>query len=146
MYSLTRRRRPRMWEEMERFNRDWSRLLSEERGAGRFSSQVFPPINLYDDGEAFVVRAEIPGVNKDELEIHATQEALSIRGERKREATQENASFHRRERDYGRFDRSVSLPLPIDPDKIAASYRQGVLEVKLPKAEEMKPRKVTVDA
>ena len=146
MYSLTRRRRPRIWEEMERFNRDWSRLFNEERSAGRFSSHVFPPINLYDDGETFVVRAEMPGVNKDELEIHATQDALSIRGERKRETTKENASFHRRERDYGRFDRSVSLPLPVDPDKIVASYKQGVLEVKLPKAEEMKPRKVTVNA
>ena len=146
MYSLTRRRRPKIWEEMERFNRDWNRLFNGERGLGRFSSHVFPPINLYDDGEEFVVRAEIPGVDKNELEIHATQEALSIRGERRREAARENASFHRRERDYGHFDRSVSLPLPINPDKIVATYKHGVLEVKLPKAEEMKPRKVTVDA
>jgi HSP20 family protein len=135
-----------MWEEMERFNRDWSRFFGGEHGQPRFSSHVFPPINLYDDGESFVVRAEIPGIDKNDLEINATADALSIKGQRKRGSTTENASFHRRERDYGNFDRSVTLPLPINPEKIVASYKLGVLEVVLPKAEEMKPRKVAVEA
>ena len=146
MYSLTRRRTPRIWEEMERFNRDWNRFLGGEHSLQRPSSRVFPPINLYDDGESFVVRAEIPGIDKNDLEIHATSDSLSIKGQRKRESTTENMSFHRKERDYGNFDRSVSLPLPIDPEKIVASYKLGVLEVVLPKAEEMKPRKVAVEA
>jgi HSP20 family protein len=131
---------------MERLNRDWSRFFGGAQGQTRFSSQVFPPINLYDDGESFVVRAEIPGIDKNDLEIHATADALSIKGQRKRENTTENVSFHRRERDYGYFDRSVSLPLPINSEKIVASYKLGVLEVVLPKAEEMKPRKVAVEA
>ncbi|MCP4196390.1 MAG: Hsp20/alpha crystallin family protein [Proteobacteria bacterium] len=146
MYCLTRRRAPRIWEEMERFNRDWSRFFGGAHGQTRFSSHVFPPINLYDDGESFVVRAEIPGIDKNDLEINATADALSIKGQRKRGSTTENASFHRRERDYGHFDRSLTLPLPINPEKIVASYKLGVLEVVLPKAEEMKPRKVAVEA
>ena len=146
MYSLTRRRRPRIWEEMERFNRDWNRFFGGEFGTHRFSARVFPPINLYDEGESFVVRAEIPGIEKEDLEIQATADSLSIKGQRKRAHAEENASYHRRERDYGHFDRSVSLPLPINPEKIVASYKLGVLEVVLPKAEEMKPRKVTVEA
>jgi HSP20 family protein len=135
-----------MWEEMERLNRDWNRFFGGEHGPQRVSSRVFPPINLYDDGESFVVRAEIPGIDKNDLEIHATADALSIKGQRKRQSKTENTSFHRKERDYGHFDRSVSLPLPINPEKIVASYRLGVLEVMLPKAEQIKPRKVAVEA
>jgi len=135
-------RTPSMWNEMARLTREMDRLFGEARaesGAG-----VFPPLNLYDDGESLIVRAEVPGIDPKDLEINATMNALSIKGERKMQHTDENASFHRRERSHGMFSRTISLPQEIDPNKVQASYKLGVLEVMLPKAEAVKPRKIEI--
>jgi len=134
-----------LWEEMARLNREIGRVYNEAAPAAfELPGGVFPPLNVYDDGESYVVRAEVPGIDPQEIELQATSRSLSIKGERKREAGAENASFHRRERDYGVFNRSLSLPEPVNPDKIAASYKLGVLEVILPKAEEAKPKTIAV--
>ena len=137
-------RAPNVWSEMSRLSREMDRLLGEASATSRAS--VFPPLNLYDDGESLVVHAEIPGIDPEDLEIDATMNALTIKGERKRSEVDEKASFHRRERSHGTFSRSINLPQEIDPDKVQASYKLGVLEIMLPKAEEAKPRKITVKA
>ena len=110
----------------------------------RRSAGVFPPVNIYDDGEAFMVRAEIPGVDKGSLDISVKGKELTLRGERKIEPTRPEADFHRRECKGGQFRRVVTLPDAVEADKISASYKDGVLEVVLPRVPEVQPRKITI--
>jgi HSP20 family protein len=110
-----------------------------DMGAG-----VFPAVNVYDDGEKFLVRAELPGFHKDSLEVTAQGDQLTLRGERHIDAPDAKASFHRREREGGQFRRVVTLPQAVDSANISATYKNGVLEVVLPRAPELKPRKITV--
>lgn len=133
---------PDIWSQMDRLSREMDQLFGRTRGTAQVG--VYPALNLYDDGESIVVRAEVPGMDPQELEINATGRALTIAGERKRPAVDEQASAHRRERGYGKFRRAISLPQEIDPDKVQASYKLGVLEVIMPKAEAAKPRKIEV--
>lgn len=133
-----------LWDEMSRMSRDMNRLFG---GAYRGTrAGVYPPLNVYDDGESFVVRAEIPGIDPSEIEVHATGNSVTIKGERRREEADEKASFHRRERGHGVFSRTLELSQPVNPDKVNATYKLGVLEVVLPKADEAKPRKIGVAA
>ncbi|MHB8874715.1 MAG: Hsp20/alpha crystallin family protein [Myxococcaceae bacterium] len=112
--------------------------------AARESAGVFPPVNLYDDGTSFMVRTEIPGVDKDSIEVTAAGDQLTIRGERVVLPAGPEASYHRRECDGGQFRRTVTLPQPVDAEAIKASFKQGVLEVLLPRVPEKKPRKIAV--
>ncbi len=135
---------PSVWSEMSRLSREMDRLFSDTSAVSR--AGVFPPLNLYDDGESLVVRTEIPGIDPKSLELNAATNALTIKGERKRVEAGEKASFHRRERGYGSFSRSLNLPHEIDPTKVKASYKLGVLEVLLPKAEAARPRKIEIQS
>jgi HSP20 family protein len=127
------------------FRREWENAPSSNgRLAARHSVGVFPPVNLYDDGEAYLVRAEIPGIDKDSFDISSKGEQIVIRGERVIEAVEESANFHRREREGGQFRRVLNLPLPIDGNKVSAEYKNGVLEIYAPRAEEAKPRKIKI--
>ncbi|MFU8803413.1 MAG: Hsp20/alpha crystallin family protein [Bradymonadaceae bacterium] len=125
------------------FRRDRESL---EGGVGRMAPRqsvgVFPPVNLYDNGESYLVRAEMPGIDKDNLDISSKGDQLVIRGERVIEAVEESANFHRREREGGQFRRVLTLPQPIDGGKVSAEYKNGVLEIYAPRAEEAKPRKI----
>jgi HSP20 family protein len=105
---------------------------------------VFPLLNLTEDKDNYYLRAELPGVKTDELNIEATGNNLSITGERKIAAEDQSARFHRRERDAGRFSRAVTLPGHIDHDKISASMANGMLTVTIPKAESAKPRQIQI--
>lgn len=133
-----------IFEEMNRLNRQMNQLFGNAQTRSPLASDVFPPLNIYDDGESFFIRAEMPGIDPDRLEVHATTEALTIKGERPRVEPHEGASYHRRERDHGRFNRSITLPQPVNPDKIIANYKLGVLDIMLPRAEEAKPRRVQI--
>lgn len=133
---------PSMWNELSRFSREMDRFFCDSKASSK--AGVFPSLNLFDDGENLVVRAEVPGLDPDGLEITATNNALSIKGERKGPTIGDEASAHRREREYGIFSRSVNLPQEVNPDNVQASYKLGVLEVVLPKSEEAKPRKIQV--
>jgi HSP20 family protein len=139
MLGWRRHRFPDLFEEMSRMNRMFDRFHGFERGA-----HVFPPMNVYDDGESYAVRAEIPGIDPADLEIQATARALKIKGERKPVSGDSKVSYHRREREHGYFNRSLNLPQPVDPDKIVASYKDGVLEVVLPKADEVRARRIQI--
>lgn len=112
--------------------------LSARRSAG-----VFPALNVYDDGTRFLVRAELPGVDKSSLEITAEGEELTVAGERT-VAVPEQASEHRKEAWTGKFRRTVTLPQLFDADQIEARYENGVLEVTLPRHQSVSPRKISV--
>lgn len=107
-------------------------------------SGVYPPVNVTQDDERFYVRAELPGVAARELSITALRNRLSISGKREIKKEHDRVSYHRRERADGPFNRTLTLPAPIDADRIEARYAGGVLTVILPKAEEAKPRQIVV--
>lgn len=113
--------------------------LGAPRGAG-----VFPPVNVFENDGAYLVRAEIPGVDKETLDVSVKGEELTLRGERRIHGAEPSAAYHRRERGAGAFRRVVTLPRPVDAERIRASYKNGVLEVELPFVPELKPRKIEI--
>ncbi|MFP4600494.1 MAG: Hsp20/alpha crystallin family protein [Persicimonas sp.] len=115
-----------------------------QTGTTRRTSGVFPAINMYDDGESFLVRAELPGVDSESLDISAKGDQLVIRGERSTETPAAEADLHRREREGGQFRRAVSLPQEIDPEGVEARLEHGILEVYAPRSARQKPRKVQI--
>jgi HSP20 family protein len=112
----------------------------------RASAGVFPLINLTEDKDSYYVRAELPGVKADELDIQVTGNNLSISGERKIAAEDEGAKYHRREREAGTFSRMVGLPGEVNTDKVEASLEDGILNVVVSKAEIAKPKQITVSS
>jgi HSP20 family protein len=103
-------------------------------------------MNVTEDKDSFYVRAELPGLKPDELDISVTGDTLSLSGERKIPAEDENAQYHRREREAGKFSRIVSLPSQVNTGKVEASCKDGILTITLPKAEAAKPKQITIKA
>jgi HSP20 family protein len=111
-------------------------------GSGR--ARVFPAVNLWEKGDNFYLEAELPGVNRDDLDISAAGNELTLRGQRG--APQgENVTCHRQERGFGEFNRVITLPVEVDAEKIEALLKDGVLTLTLPKAEVAKARKIKVN-
>ncbi len=134
---------------MYAFQRDLGRLFRDffgeapEREAGEEAAWA-PLLDLSETPEAFYVRVEIPGVEKDKLELSVEQGVFTIRGERPPEAQAEEETCIRAERAVGRFARSIALPDSADPEKVSATYRNGVLEVQIGKREAAKARKIAI--
>ncbi len=131
----------------EGYNNGASAPATEGRGqspapfAGRLWS---PAVDVAETGNEIVLRAELPGMAQDDIDIELTGDTLTLRGERKFEAEERRDSFVRVERAYGKFQRSFTLGVPVQHDAVTATYQDGVLEVHLPKSEANKPRKVQV--
>jgi HSP20 family protein len=106
---------------------------------------VFPAVNVFSDRDGYVVRMEIPGASPDQINIESHGRTLTISGKRESGALQ-GGSFHRRERNSGQFSRSLQLPADLDMSRAEASYKQGMLTLRIPKKEEAKPRQITVKA
>lgn len=135
------------FEQLDRMRRQFDQLFGDlpETRRGLPGSGVFPQINLTEDADKFYVRAELPGVKADQIEMLATAKNLSISGERKIEAENEGVRYHRREREAGKFSRILAMPTEIDPNRIEAKMQDGILTIHVPKAEAVKPRQVTVN-
>lgn len=136
----------RPFHELERMRQDMDRIFSNlydpasrERRAG-----VFPLVNVTEDGNTYYVRAELPGLAAEDLNISATGNNISLSGERRIASESENARYHRREREAGTFNRVISLPDDIDVENISARLTDGVLTVVIPKSEKAKPRMITI--
>jgi HSP20 family protein len=134
------------FEEVDRMRMEMDRLTDSltRRFLGGPAAGVFPLMNLTEDKDNYYVRAELPGLKADEVDISVTGKTLSIAGERKFPAEDEKAQYHRREREAGRFSRIISLPAQVDPDKVDAQCAEGVLTVVLPKTETAKPKQIAV--
>jgi HSP20 family protein len=115
---------------------DWLRDMTTSQGP-------FPPINVFQQGEDILAIIELPGVDKNALEIQAKENTIRISG-KKALKYPDGVSLHRRERIAGEFDRTLSLPVQVDPDSIRAEYRDGILALFLPRAEADKPRNIKV--
>jgi len=116
---------------------DWARTPSVFGG-------WTPAIDLVENKENVVVRAELPGMRKEDIEVTLHEGTLSLAGERKSEMKVEEAGLYRSERFFGRFQRAISLPAPVAGDKVKADYKDGILTVTLPKTEEAKPKQIDV--
>jgi HSP20 family protein len=103
-----------------------------------------PRVDIAETDEAFVIKVEIPEVNKDDVKVTVDNGVLTIRGERKQEKEEEGKKFHRVERHYGSFARSFTLPDNVDETKVTASFKDGMLKLQIPKAEEAKPEVIEV--
>ena len=111
-----------------------------------FGGAWMPPVDIYTTGaHELVIKAEVPGMSKDEIDITIENFTLTIRGEKKTEQAVKDDQFHRVERSYGTFTRSFALPHTVDAHKVEADYKDGVLTVKLPQREEAKPRQIKVN-
>ena len=113
-------------------------------GSRTSGSGVFPLVNVFTDGDDFVLVAELPGVKKEDLDIQVQGDALRIQG-KKAIGYDDHASVHRRERSAGQFDRTLTLPAELDTSKVQAEYRDGVLTLRLPRAASAKPRQVAIN-
>jgi HSP20 family protein len=113
------------------------------RGAGLAHTGVHPPVNLYETGDGYVLTAELPGLRVEDIEISIERDRLTLHGERRIEHPHD-ASVHRVERRAGAFRRTVQLPLEVDGEKVEAVYRNGVLTLRIPKAPQHQPRRITV--
>jgi len=114
------------------------------RDTGLFSGWS-PALDLYDDKDALVVSAELPGMKKEEINISLHENVLTISGERRHERENKEGETFRSERYFGKFQRSVSLPTKVQVNGVKASYKDGILTVQLPKAEEAKPKQIEVN-
>lgn len=141
---MYRRQAPNMWQEMDRIQREMNRMFRSTEGVQLHPAPNFPAMNIWANENGQLITAEIPGVEPDELEISVTGEILTLSGLRKPEMIGDETTWHRRERGYGRFKRSIQLPYPVQSDKIEASFKNGVLNISLPRAEQDKPRKIVI--
>ncbi len=132
--------------ELENLQRRMDRLFQAALGWEPFPRRggVYPLVNISEDHDHFYVRAELPGVRPEDLDITIKDHQLILRGERKIPTEEKNITYHRRERESGFFRRAVRLPGPVNPDKVEAVSKDGVLTITLAKPEEIKPRQITV--
>jgi len=103
-----------------------------------------PALDVREDKESFSIRVELPGMKREDIEVALQNGALVISGERKEEKIHEGTEVHRQERFYGKFSRALTLPAAVTGDKVKAQYKDGILTVTLPKAEEAKPKAITI--
>ena len=136
------------FDEIERMRSHMERLSSllSRSFAGQPASGVFPLMNVTEDTDNYFVRAELPGIKSEDLDISVAGESLTVAGERRLPAEDAGATFHRRERESGYFSRILTLPGSVNAEAISAKITDGVLTVVLPKAEAAKPKQISVKA
>ncbi len=104
-----------------------------------------PPVDIYETADFLGFKAEFPGMNKEDIIVAVKDNTLTLKGEKKFEKDVKEENYHRMERSFGTFQRVFSLPSSVQPDKVTARFKDGVLEIKLPKMEEAKPRQIKVE-
>jgi HSP20 family protein len=117
----------------------WRRLPAEER-------EWNPAVEVYEKEDRFVVKAELPGLTDEDVDISVTDGALTVKGEKRTEHEVKEDEYHWSERTYGTFLRTVALPTNVDAEKIGATFDNGILEISLPKVAEVQPKKITISA
>ena len=131
----------------EVFKRPFFSLWSPRLGGEEMEQQLYLPVDIYEDGESVVVKAEIPGIRKEDINVQLTPDSITITGQKSGEQRVEHKDYYRLERSYGSFTRTCQLPVETMTDKARAVFKDGVLEVRIPKSEEATKRtkKVTIE-
>lgn len=129
----------------DEMNRLFSRTLGDSRGAG--AAQTWsPPLDVFETATEIVVEVDLPGLRPDQIDIEMDDNVLTISGDRAFQDKGDGGRFHRLERTYGHFQRSLGLPAGVKQEQISAEFEHGVLVVRVPKADEVRPRKIAVGA
>ena len=126
-------------------NRLFDSFTGRPASPGAGDRMWLPAVDIEETKDDVVLSFDIPGVSEKDVQVSITGDLLTVKGERRFEREGSEGTYHRVERLYGKFERSVQLPMVVQTDKVKASYRDGVLTVKLPKAEEVKPRAIKID-
>lgn len=128
-------------------HREINRLFQRHPAQG-LNAAAFPALNVYDDGETYLVKATLPGVSKEHLELTVKDRQLLLKGQRQTEPQSQEAqsrvAYHRRERVGGKFSRVLDLPQEIDTEKVSATFTDGILEIVLPRAAHAQARRITI--
>jgi HSP20 family protein len=131
----------------DRMNRLFEQTLSRSRAEERVTASTWSPaVDIYETPETIIMKADLPGLSREDIEIQIRDNTLSLRGERRFAKDVQQENYLRIERAYGAFQRNFTLPATIQQDEIRATFRDGVLELTLPKAEEAKPKKIAIEA
>lgn len=139
------RKREDVWAPMTRLRDSLNRLFDyPEFGGMDFFEGWQPAVDVQEDKDNFSVKAEMPGMKREDIDVSLHQNTLVLSGERKREEERKDEGYYRSERYFGKFQRSIPLPQAVDAQKIEARYRDGVLTVKLPKSEQGKAKQIDV--
>jgi len=128
----------------DEMNRTFGLSRWPDRETGLMEAAWTPSIDVYHDAGKLVVKADLPGLSKEDIDVSVVDNRLTIKGERKKETEAKEENYHRVERLYGTFERTFQLPATVDAGKIEATYKDGVLEVALPEKPEAKPKQIAV--
>ncbi len=139
-----RYRVPSVWRELNQIQRDMNRVFDGYSPIRTRTAPSYPALNIWSNEEGLVVNAEVPGIDVKDIDISVVGETLTLSGARKSEDLEEGSRYHRQERGSGKFNRSVELPFPVDIDKVEATFKNGVLQISLPRSEADKPKKIVV--
>jgi HSP20 family protein len=132
------------------FNNTLNRLFQSNLDVNRGSDELLtsgtfvPAVDIYENEHSITLKLEVPGVNQNDIDVRLENNTLTVRGERKFETEEKEENFHRIERRYGSFSRSFTLPSSVDPEKVKADYKDGVLNIELAKRAEAKPKQIKV--
>jgi HSP20 family protein len=130
----------------ERLQRELDRMLDTFGSGAASAAGVYPPVNVFDAGDNYVIKAELPGVDPAKVEIDVESETVVFRGERTFDEPQRDVGYHRREREQGVFRRVVRIPGRLGTEGARAEYRDGILTICVPKAKQTRPRRVEIQA
>jgi HSP20 family protein len=146
-FGSIRRRGKDVFSELTGMQQEMNRLFDEffgERRTEAVEGAWLPAVDVSETDTELVIRAELPGLTHDNIELNLQDNVLSLKGEKKQEQKEEKENFHRVERSYGSFSRSFTLPADVKASEIQATFKDGVLVITLPKAEEAKPKKIQI--
>ncbi len=135
------------WAEFERIRQGLDELSRTFIGEGQQAlarATVYPPLNIFEDKDSLIIKAELPGVRAEDLDISLEGDTLTLQGQRKPREDSDKVSYHRREIKAGSFSRAIALPTKVDVDKMSAKLANGILTITLAKAEEVKPRQISI--
>jgi len=141
-----RYRVPSVWREMNRLQREMNRLFDDTYPHRARRAAGYPAMNVWANEDGLIITAEVPGVKPEDIDISVVGDTLTLSGSHKPDELKEDSRYHRQERGYGDFTRSIQLPFLVNVKKVEATFQNGVLNITMPRAEEDKPKKITVKA
>ncbi len=137
------------WREMVTLQNRFNRLLDDpffrtERENAEDVGTWYPAVDMFENDDSFVIKAELPGMEKKDISVDVKDRVLTLTGERNHDNEVKEKNYYRRERSYGKFQRSFMLPADVDPDKIKADFKNGLLKIEVPKPEGQTPKQITI--